>query len=157
VSATSAVANGGAVSIFVSLVAQGGTAKQARRQARGATTMDMSKYASRKFIKPEDLASGPQRKTIDTIEEGNYDKPNVTFHDGSKLSLNGTNVSTLIAAFGSTEHSDWIGEEVELYAGTLKYNGADNPAVLVWALNSSPAAVKAKPKPQPPFDDEVPY
>jgi hypothetical protein len=115
--------------------------------------MDMSRYASRKFIKPEDLANGPQRKTIVTIEEGRYDKPNVTFHDGSKLSLNGTNVDTLIAAFGSTEHSDWISEEIELYAGTLKYNGADNPAVLVRTLNASPAAIKAKPKPRPARDD----
>jgi hypothetical protein len=115
--------------------------------------MDMSKYASMKFLKPEDFEDGPQRKTIVDIVEGRYDKPNATFHDGSKLSLNGTNVSTLIAAFGSTEHSDWVGEEIELYVGMLKYNGVDNPAVLVRALNASPAAIKAKPKPQPPSDD----
>jgi hypothetical protein len=66
--------------------------------------MDMSRYASRKFIKPEDLASGPQRKTIMTIEEGRFDKPVVTFEDGARLSLNGTNVSTLIDAFGTGEH-----------------------------------------------------
>jgi hypothetical protein len=115
--------------------------------------MDMSRYASRRFIKPDDLANGPQRKTIVTIEEGRYDKPVVTFEDGSRLSFNGTNVSTLIDAFGSAEHEDWIGERIELYAGTLRYNGNDNPAVLVRALNASPAAIKAKPKPQPLRDD----
>jgi hypothetical protein len=122
--------------------------------------MDMSKYASMKFLKPEDFEDGPQRKTIASIVEGRYDKPNVTFHDGSRLSLNATNVSTLIAAFGSTEHSDWIGEEIELYAGTLKYNGVDNAAVLVRALNPLPAAARTPPKPQPSRDDpddEIPF
>jgi hypothetical protein len=54
----------------------------------------------------------------------------------------------------------WIGEKLELYAGTLRYNGNDNPAVLVKALNPSPAAIKAKPKPQPTRDDpddEIPF
>jgi hypothetical protein len=118
--------------------------------------MDMSRYASRKFIKPEDLANGPQYKTIVAIEPGKYNKPNVTFEDGTRLSLNGTNVSTLIEAFGSTDHEDFIGQRVELHAGTLRYNGSDNPAVLVRVPSPSPAAVKAKPKPQPPFDDEIP-
>ena len=39
--------------------------------------------------------------TITIIEEGRYDKPVVIFEDGTRLSLNGTNVSTLITAFGS--------------------------------------------------------
>jgi hypothetical protein len=122
--------------------------------------MDMSRYASRKFIKPEDLANGPQHKVIVTIEEGRYDKPVVTFEDGTKVSLNGTNVSTLIDAFGSAEHEDWIGERIELYAGTLRYNGSDNAAVLVKVLNPRPAAERVKLKPQPPRDDpddEIPF
>jgi hypothetical protein len=52
----------------------------------------------------------------------------VTFEDGTRVSLNGTNVSTLLDAFGSIEHEDWIGQRIELYAGTLRYNGNDNPA-----------------------------
>jgi hypothetical protein len=122
--------------------------------------MDMSRYASRKFIKPEDLASGPQQKTIMAIEEGRYDKPVVTFEDGTRLSLNGTNVSVLIDAFGSAEDQDWIGQRIELYAGTLRYNGNDNAAVLVRALNPLPAAARIPPKPQPPRDDpddEIPF
>jgi hypothetical protein len=120
--------------------------------------MDMSRYASRKFIKPEDLQGGPQRKTIMAIEEGRYDKPVVTFEDGTRLSLNGTNVSALLDAFGSTGHEDWIGQRIELYAGTLRYNGNDNAAVLVRALNPSLAAARAKPKPQRDDpDDEIPF
>jgi fructose 1,6-bisphosphatase len=120
---------------------------------------DMSKYASSGFIKPEDLVSGPQQKTIMAIKEGRYDKPVATFEDGSRLSLNGTNVSTLIRAFGKNDE-DWISQRIELFAGTLRYNGNDNPAVLVRALSSLPAAARTLPKPQPLRDDlndEVPF
>jgi hypothetical protein len=126
---------------------------QVRRKQR-RTTMDMNKYASSSFMKPEDLANGPRRKTITSIEEGRYDKPVAIFDDTTRLSLNGTNVSTLIRAFGR-DGDDWIGREVELYAGMLRYNANDNPAVLVRAINPSPAAAKAKP--QQDLDDEVPF
>jgi hypothetical protein len=118
--------------------------------------MDMSRYASSSFIKVDDLVDGPERKVISEIGEGRYEKPVATFDDGSKLSLNGTNVGTLIRAFGKNDE-DWVGQSIELYAGTLRYNGDDNPAVLVRALNPLSAAARTPPKPQPPFDDEVPY
>jgi hypothetical protein len=121
--------------------------------------MDMSRYASSSFIKVDDLADGPERKMISDIGEGRYEKSVATFEDGSKLSLNGTNVGTLIRAFGKNDE-DWIGQRIELYAGTLRYNGNDNPAVLVRALNSLPAAARTPPKPQRPrddLDDEVPF
>ena len=63
--------------------------------------MDMSRYASSGFIKVDDLTDGPEQKLITNVEEGRYDKPVATFGDGSKLSLNGTNVGTLIRAFGN--------------------------------------------------------
>jgi hypothetical protein len=142
-------------------LAQVETANQAKRAAKlRRTQMDLSRYASRKFIKPEDLASGPQHKTIMAIEEGRYDKPVVTFEDGARLSLNGTNVSVLIDAFGSAEDQDWIGQRIELYPGTLRYNGNDNAAVMVRALNRVPAAARTPPKPQPRRDDpddEIPF
>ncbi len=121
--------------------------------------MDMSRYASSGFIKVDDLADGSEQKLITDIEEGRYDKPVATFDDGSKLSLNGTNVGTLIRAFGNNDQ-DWIGQQIELYIGTIRYNGNDNPAVLVRALNPSPAAARTPPKPQPlrdDPDDEVPF
>ena len=122
--------------------------------------MDMSRYASSSFIKVDDLADGPEQKLIANIGEGRYEKPVATFDDGSKLSLNGTNVRTLIRALRQRTIEDWIGQRIELYAGTLRYNGNDNPAVLVRALNPSPAAARTPPKPQPlrdEMDDEIPF
>jgi hypothetical protein len=118
--------------------------------------MDMSKYASKRFIKPEDLASGPQRKTIVAIEPGRYDKPVATFSDNTQLSLNGTNVSTLLEAFGSNE-KDWLKQRVELFAGTLRYNGNNITSVLVRALETVPAADRTPPEPQPDLNDEIPF
>src|SRR5262245_5182397 len=85
-------------------------------------SMDMSKYASAAFIKPVDLEGGPQIKKISAIEEGKFGKPNLIFDDGTLLSLNGTNVNTLMRAFG-WDSEDWIDQQIELRAGTLKYNG----------------------------------
>ena len=116
-------------------------------------------YASAGFIKVDDLADGPEQKTIVAIGDGRYEKPVATFDDGRKLSLNGTNVSALIPVLGKNR-KDWIGQRVELYVGTLRYNGNDNPAVLVRALNPSPAAARTPLKLQPLRDDmadEVPF
>ena len=85
-------------------LAQIETANQARRKAKERKLkMDMSRYASSGFIKVDDLADGPEQKVITAIGEGKYDKPVATFDDGSKLSLNGTNVGTLIRAFGKND------------------------------------------------------
>ena len=120
--------------------------------------MDMKKYANSGFIKVDTL-NGPIQEVIAAIEQGKYDKPNAIFTDGSKLSLNATNVSTLIRAFGSND-VDWINKKVELYVGKLRYNGNDNPAVLVRALETVPAAARTPAKPQPlrdAMDDDLPY
>ena len=121
--------------------------------------MEMTKYAGATFIKVEDLASGSLRKTITDVEEGKFDKPVATFQDGSKLSLNKTNVRTLLRAFGD-DSNDWIDRLVELYAGTVSdKNGEPMPSVLVRPV-PPPAAAKAIPGPQPtrgPMDDEIPF
>jgi len=122
---------------------------------------DMRRYASKgRFIKPDDLANGPEQKVIAKIGEGNFEKPVATFTDGTKLSLNATNVDTLILAFGPN-CEDWVAKKTEVYRGTLRYNGNDhNPAVLVRALETVPAAARTAPKPQPAhndLDDEVPF
>jgi hypothetical protein len=116
--------------------------------------MDMSRYAKADFIKPEDLAAGPLTKTITDIEEGKYGKPVATFEDGSKFSFNATNVTTLIKAFGPSD-DEWIGQRIELYAGTICYNGSDNAAVLVRALTSAPEAVQAVKAQRPVRDDDM--
>lgn len=117
---------------------------------------DMRRYGSKgRFIKPDDLVNGPEQKVIAEIGEGQYEKPVVTFTDGTKLSLNATNVDTLIHALGPNRE-DWIGKEIEVYRGTLRYNGSDNPAVLVRVLEVLPAAERTPLKPQP-VEDEVPF
>lgn len=96
---------------------------------------------------------------IAEIEEGQYEKPVVTFKDGTKLSLNGTNVGTLIRAFGKND-KDWISKKVELYAGTLRYNGNDNRAVLVRAPEVLSAVARTAPEPRPlcgEMDDAIPF
>jgi hypothetical protein len=117
---------------------------------------DMRRYGSKgRFIKLDDLVNGPEQKVIAELGEGQYEKPVATFTDGSKLSLNATNVDTLIAAFGPNRE-DWIGKKIEVYRGTLRYNGADNAAVLVRAIEVVPAADRTPLKPQP-VDDEIPF
>ena len=70
---------------------------------------DMSKYASSSFIKVDDLVEGPEEQVIAEIAEGKFEKPVLTFDDGSKLSLNATNTRALIKAFGPND-KDWIGQ-----------------------------------------------
>jgi hypothetical protein len=114
--------------------------------------MDLARYASAKFLKLDDLvkAGKPLRKTIESVSEGNYDKPVLRFSDGTRFSLNGTNVSTIIELFGSTESNALIKKEIELYVGTIHYQGADNESVLV--REPSP-----KESLKDDLDDEIPY
>lgn len=109
--------------------------------------MDMTRFASSRFIKLDDLADGPLFKIIKEIGEGKFDKPVAVFTDGTRASLNGTSVGVLITAFGA-EDSDWIGREVEVSAGTV----ADKAALLVLPLTPPAAATQG---PQP--DSEIPY
>ena len=120
---------------------------------------DMSKYASSSFIKVDDLAEGPEQKVIVAIAEGKYEKPVATFDDGRKLSFNKSNVDVLIRHFGRND-KDWLNRRIELFAGTLRYNGNDNPAVLVRPLETLAAADRTPPEPQPlrnDLDDEIPF
>jgi hypothetical protein len=44
----------------------------------------------------------------------------LTFTNGLKFSLNATNTTEMIKAFGS-ETDDWVGESIELYEGEALY------------------------------------
>jgi hypothetical protein len=107
--------------------------------------MDLSPYGGSKFIKPEDLAKGPQRKTLEAIELGKFDRPVAVFSDQKRLSLNATNVNTLINIFGSTESDDLLGGEVELFVGEVKLKDGLAKSVLL-----------RLPERAPEFDDKIP-
>ena len=128
--------------------------------------MDLTRYAGNRFIKLADVANGPKRKVVASVVEGNFDRPVMKFADGTSLTLNKTNVNTLLDLFGSADSKYVVGKLVELYAGTTKYQGADKPSVLLRGVESEiddlVEGTKADPpKDHPamaaPFSDEVPF
>jgi hypothetical protein len=84
--------------------------------------LDMKKYAASRFIGVEDLRDGPRQETMVSVEPGKYDKPVATFESGDQLTLNKTNVRTLVDAYGE-DSQDWVGCIIELSIGPAKYNG----------------------------------
>ena len=110
--------------------------------------MDMRKYMGNVFLKVDDLkASGPIRVRITKVSEGRFGKPDLTFHDGTQLSLNTTNARVLARAYG-LESDDWIDRQVELALGKVEYEGKPQEAILVKPV--SPSSKK------PELDDETP-
>jgi hypothetical protein len=116
--------------------------------------MDMKKYCGTSFIKYDDVRNRPVIQTIAEVVEGNYDKPNLKFESGRQFSLNTTNCRTLTEAYGP-KSADWLGAEIELYPGRIKFNGSENDAVLVRPV--SVTKNPAQPKGEPGLDDEIPY
>jgi hypothetical protein len=121
--------------------------------------VDRSKYAGSAFIRFDDLTGSPQQKLIVNVEEGQYDRLVATFDDGTCLSLNKTNVRTLIRAYGQDDQN-WIGQRVELSQGTVSTKDGERDSILLTPLGT-PAMAKSKIKPQRPrgddLDDEVPF
>ena len=70
--------------------------------------MDMRQFAGSSFITVETLRDGPREEVIVSVAPGKYDKPVATFESGDQLSLNATNVNTLIKAYGPNDQ-DWVG------------------------------------------------
>jgi hypothetical protein len=119
--------------------------------------MDMSQYNGAAFLKVGDVkVNGPIRVVIADIVLGKYGKPDVSFSDGTKLSLNATNNKILCQAYGA-EGDDWIGKEIELSLGEIEYQGKPQQAVLVKPI--SPPIEKKPPKRKPGGDmeDEIPF
>ena len=97
--------------------------------------MDMSKYSGAYFIKLDDLRNGAIRQKIDGVEEcEKYGKPILIFESGEKFSVNSTNNRILLRVYGKNS-TDWIGKEIELYAGEVEFQkknatNRDGPAYL---------------------------
>jgi hypothetical protein len=122
--------------------------------------MDMRKFAGSKYITVDDLRDGKREKLIVSVELSKYDRPVVTFESGDKLSLNVTNVNTLIRAYGPND-KDWIGCLIELSIGPLKYNGVDREGVVVKPITPpKPVAARTPVSKLPPgkdMDDDIPF
>src|SRR6516165_11551232 len=93
--------------------------------------MDVSKYLGNAFRRVGDVkVNGTIRVVIANVTEGKFDKPDLTFDDGTRLSLSVTNTRTLALVYG-TEGADWIGKEIELYVGETEYEGKPQESILV--------------------------
>lgn len=93
--------------------------------------MDMRKYSRRSsYIKADDVRDEPRDETIVFVKEGKFGKPDITFESGKCLSINTTNTEILIDAYGA-DSDLWIGKQIKLYLGSIRYQGEDNEAVLI--------------------------
>jgi hypothetical protein len=116
--------------------------------------MDMKKYLGSAFLTVADIkVSGPRRVTITDVSEGRYDKPNLTFDDGTRLGCNVTNCRILAKAYGRSS-ADWLDKEVELVVGEIEYQRKPQEAVLVKPI-SPPIEKRASPIDED-LNDELP-
>jgi hypothetical protein len=128
---------------------------QARRI--GEVNMDMSQYSGGAFLKIGDVkVNGPLRVVIDDIQLGKYGRPDVSFTDGSKLSLNVTNNKALCNAYG-TESSGWVGKEIELSLGEVEFQGEPQESILVKPISPPIENKPPKRKPGGDMEDETPF
>jgi hypothetical protein len=123
--------------------------------------MDMRQYAGSMFVTVESLRDGPRQETIAAVGLGKFDRPTAAFKSGNQFSLNKSNTSTLIAAYGPNGQ-DWVGCTIELHVGTATFNNEERESVVVKPV-TPPKPIEARtPSPmQPPkksdLDDDVPY
>jgi hypothetical protein len=124
--------------------------------------MDVSKYLGNAFRRVGDVkVNGPIRVVIANVTEGKFDKPDLTFDDGTRLSLNVTNTRILARAYG-TDSADWIDKEIELNVGETEYQGKLQESILVKPI-SPPIEKRPPPKPKGEsdkrgdLDDEIPF
>ena len=125
--------------------------------------MNVRKWIGGEFLKPEDIGATPIVLTIVDVAEGKWEKPDLTFDNGSKLSLNKTNALTIARAWGD-ESDDWIDKQVELSAGLTTYNGEQQKSILLKPIRPATPANALKPVklPKPPqksdpLDDDIPF
>jgi hypothetical protein len=114
--------------------------------------VDMTGYAGKHFVKVDDVRDGPIEGKIVDILEGDFGKLNLTLDTGDCLSLNKTNTTTLMRAFG-TDSDSAIGQSVRLFLGEINYQGRMQEAVLLEPSKNTAAV--GKPSTDP--NDEVPF
>jgi hypothetical protein len=124
--------------------------------------MDMRKHSGAVFVKVDDVRDGPIKDRIGAVVMGKYDKPDIVFESGARLSVNSTNNQTLIRAYGWNS-DDWIGHAIELSLGEGEFQDKPVEMVVVKPISKSDHSEAVEPvkkapaKPHDPMDDEVPY
>jgi hypothetical protein len=128
----------------------------------GGLKMDVTKYLGSLFLKVEDVRNAHRRVRIIDCSLGQYDKLDLTFEGGDKLSLNTTNVRTLARAYGRNS-DEWVGKTIELFIGLTEYRGEQQDSILVRPVSSSAAlepgeeAASAPRRLSSDLDDEIPF
>ena len=120
----------------------------AAHSRREDTEMDASRFAGSGFLSLDDVKGGPITAEIADVTEGGYKKLVLTFTNGLKFSLNVTNTTEMIKAFGA-ETDLWLGERVELHEGEAPYQDKMVPSVRLTPLMRETGAKKRPPPPKP--------
>jgi hypothetical protein len=140
--------------------------------------MDMRKYSGSSFLKVDDLKDRPPLQArIAAVEIGQYDRPDITFESGKKLSVNATNNETLCDSYG-WDSDNWVGHVIELSVVDGQYKGEPIKLIKVRPIskpehygeaNKQPEPVQRKPDLPPvassgarsndgkDMDDEIPF
>jgi hypothetical protein len=123
-----------------------------------ATKIDVRKYLTGKFIKLADVEDKPLTRRIAEVVEGQYDKLDLIFTTGQKLSLNKFNLGRLVNDLGDNA-GDWIDHDVKLSEGMIPTQNGDQPGVVLDVVmpETKPAAKPAATKPRGDMDDEIPF
>jgi hypothetical protein len=118
---------------------------RSNRAPEKRSDMDMSQYSGAAFLKVADIkTNGPIRVVINDVQPGKFGRPDVSFTDGTKLSLNVTNNKVLCNAYG-TESTDWANKEIELSLGTIEFEAEMQEMIVVKPI-SPPIEKKSVPK-----------
>jgi hypothetical protein len=142
---------GGAAFVSFSGAEQDGTSSAPYEENK---MVDMRKYLGKHFLKVDDLkASGSILVRITEVSEGRYDKPDLTFNDGTQLSLNTTNCRILAREYGM-ESEDWLGKELKLGVGKIPYGGELQESIVIKPISPS---VENKASPEPEFGDDIDF
>jgi hypothetical protein len=124
-----------------------GLANQAAPGANKA--MDMRKYLGSSFYKVDELKDRPPLQLrIADVNIGQYDRPDITFESGRKLSVNVTNNETLVVAYGYDSDA-WIGHVIELFVCDGEYNGTPIKLIKVRPISRPEHYGEANKQPEP--------
>jgi hypothetical protein len=96
----------------------------------GEEKVDMRRYSGSVFYGVDDVKNGPIQGKIAGVKIGKFEKPDLLLENGDKVSVNGTNNKTLGRAYGWNS-DDWIGHTIEMYLGSIEYQGREQPALLI--------------------------